>query len=131
MNLKELTLHKVTPRTEDSCMESHIILSPAYTEAGKTYSLFRIFKNMNRSLYVRDDSGDGICLRLHKVHTETIEHIPVLNEEQAPNSIFSIRVYSLKNNLPSIVELERIPYIPDEVLFADYEDLFESDSDEE
>lgn len=117
------TLHQLTPRTEDSCQESHIILDPPYHEDGKDYTTFRIFQRMDK-MYVTDEDDQGITLALTEIHTETCEVIMNV-KKSAPDkaSTYTMELFEVKNNLPSIVRATRIPRFPDSIFFKDYTDL--------
>ena len=124
MNTNTETLHRLTPRTENSCTESHIILSPSYFENGKEYSVFKIFQNVGGSIYVTDDCDDGITLKLGEVYTEIDELLPIFEQDlQHKQELCKIRIVKVMKNLPAVISLERLERFPDEILFKDYEDL--------
>lgn len=124
MNTKTETLHSLTPRTENSCCESHIILSPSYFENGKEYSVFKIFQNVDGNIYVADDCGDGITIKLGAVYTEIDELLPIFEQDLQHNQdLCRIRIIKVMKYLPAVVSLERLECFPNEILFKDYEDL--------
>jgi hypothetical protein len=95
-------------------------------EDEKTYSVFKIFQNIEGVLYVTDDLDCGITLKLEPVHTETEELLTILDsspKKEPVNVLCNIKVYEVKKYLPSIVSLERITRLPNEILFKDYTDL--------
>ena len=124
MSNKIESLHRLIPRTVNSCTESHIILSPPYRENVKDYSVFKIFKNTGDSIFVTDDYDCGIILKLGSVHTEIEELVPVLEYDlQNKIELCNIKIVKVMKYLPSIVSLERLKRFPNSILFKDYSEL--------
>jgi hypothetical protein len=124
MNTKAKTLHHLAPRTENTCVESHVILSPSYFENGKEYSVFIIFQNTGDGIYVTDDCGDGIFLKLEGVYTEIDELLPIFTHDlQNKRELCNLKIFKVMKCLPAVVSLERLERFPNEILFKDLDEL--------
>lgn len=118
------TLHLLTPCTENTCVESHIILSPPHIENDKEYSVFKLFSNDGVKLYATDDCDDGIAVRLESVYTETDELMPIFKSDLTQKiTLCQIEIVKVMKNLPALVSLKRIERFPNEILFKDYTDV--------
>jgi hypothetical protein len=123
MNRTE-TLHRLTPRTMNACIESHVLLSPPHVENGKEYSVFKIFQNTDDGIYATDDDGDGVTVMLSNVYTEIEELLPIFEHDlQHRRELCKIRIIKAMKYLPAVVSLVRLERFPNEILFKDYEEL--------